>query len=128
MCLGVRRALLKNPVALQLTQTGPTRYPNELRITEVLLDAFDRAGMERDDAVLAYHVLIEYTVGSAALDAPLAVSSQLRRETYRRWRADYAKLPADEYPAIRSHAAHLYPSSDTVFQTGLDALIAQLMP
>jgi len=127
MCLGVRKALLRSPVALQLTQAGPTRYPNELRITEVMLDAFDRAGMAPEDAVLAYHVFIEYTVGSAALDAPLAVSAQLRRETYRRWRADYAQLPSDDYPAIRAHAAHLYPSSDTVFRTGLEALLARLL-
>lgn len=128
MCLGVRKALLRNPVALRITSSGPTRYPNELRITEVLLDAFQRSGMDGDEAVLAYHVLIEYTVGSAALDAPLSVSAQDRRETYKRWRSDYAKLPIDEYPAIRAYASHLYPSSDTVFQTGLDALIAQLMP
>lgn len=128
MCLGLRKALLKNPVALRITSTGPTRYPNELRITEVLLDAFERAAMPRETAVLAYHVLIEYTVGSAALDAPLSTSAQERRETYKRWRADYAKLPADEYPAIRAHSSALYPSSDKVFETGLTALIAQLMP
>lgn len=128
MCVGVRKALLKNPVALRITSSGPTRYPNELRITEVLLDAFQRSGMGGDDAVLAYHVFIEYTVGSAALDAPLSASAQERRETYRRWRSDYAKLPIEEYPAIRAYASHLYPSSDTVFQAGLDALIAQLMP
>lgn len=128
MCIGVRRALLRNPVALSITSSGPTRYPNELRITEVLLDAFERAGMDREDAVLAYHVLIEYTVGSAALDAPLSVSTQERRETYRRWRSDYARLPLEEYPAIRRVAGHLYPSSDRVFETGIDALIAQLMP
>lgn len=128
MCLGLRKALLRNPVALSITSSGPTRYPNELRITEVLLDAFQRAGLDRDHAVLAYHVLIEYTVGSAALDAPLSVSTQERRATYKRWRSDYAKLPQDEYPAIRAFASALYPSSDSVFQTGLDALIAQLVP
>ena len=113
MCLGVRRALLRNPVALSITSSGPTRYPNELRITEVLLEAFDRAGMEREDAVLAYHVLIEYTVGSAALDAPLSMSAQERREAYKRWRSDYARLPIEEYPAIRRVAGHLYPSSSS---------------
>lgn len=128
ICIAVRRALLKNPVGLHITATGPTRYPNELRITEVLLDAFRRAGMERDDAVIAYHVLIEYTVGSAGLDAPLSASPAERRERYKRWRADYAKLPADEYPAIRAVSAALYPSSDKVFEAGLAALVAQLIP
>lgn len=128
MCLGLRKALLRNPVALRITSTGPTRYPNELRITEVMLDAFERAQMDRDDAVMAYHVFIEFTVGSAALDAPLSLSTQERRETYKRWRSDYAKLPVSEYPAIRRHSSALYPSSDRVFETGLTALIAQIMP
>jgi len=128
MCTGLRKALLRNQVGLTITSVGPTRNPNELRITEVLLDAFLRAGMDPDDAVRAYHVLIEYTVGSAALDAPLSRNAKDRRATYAEWRSDYRALPIEEYPAIRELASHLYPSSDEVFATGLAALIAQLMP
>ena len=119
---------MKNQVALTITSQGPTRHANELRITEILLDAALRAGLEREHAVLAYHVLIEYTVGSAGLDSRLAASPTLRRETYRRWRSDYQALPSSEYPAITELASALYPSSERVFQAGLDALIAQLMP
>ena len=128
MCTGIRKALLRNQVGLIITSAGPTRNANELRITEVMLDAFLRAGMHPDDAARAYHVLIEYTVGSASLDAPLSRSAKERRETYESWRRDYRALPAQEYPAIHELVGHLYPSSDDVFATGLNALIAQLMP
>ncbi len=128
MCTGIRKALLKNQVALIITSAGPTRNANELRITEVMLDAFLRAGMDPDAAARAYHVLIEYTVGSASLDAPLSRNATERKATYDTWRRDYRALPADEYPAIHELVGHLYPSSDDVFATGLSALIAQLMP
>jgi AcrR family transcriptional regulator len=39
MCTGIRKALLKNQVGLLITSAGPTRNANELRITEVMLDA-----------------------------------------------------------------------------------------
>ena len=127
LCFGVRRALLKNQVAISITSRGPTRHLNELRITEILLDALLRAGLEHKAAVLTYHVFIEFTVGSAALDAPLAVSAAVRRETYQRWRSDYRALPADEYPAISTLGPGLYPSSDAVFELGIDALIDRLV-
>jgi hypothetical protein len=128
MCTGIRKALLKNQVGLVITSAGPTRNANELRITEVMLDAFLRAGMTPDAAARAYHVLIEYTVGSAALDAPLSRSARERKATYDTWKRDYRSLPADEYPAIHELVGHLYPSSDDVFAIGVNALIAQLMP
>jgi AcrR family transcriptional regulator len=128
MCTGIRKALLKNQVGLVITSAGPTRNANELRITEVMLDAFLRAGMSPDSAARAYHVLIEYTVGSAALDAPLSRSAKERKATYDTWKRDYRSLPAEEYPAIHELVGHLYPSSEDVFATGLNALITQLMP
>jgi hypothetical protein len=68
-----------------------------------------------------------FSVGSAALDAPLAASAAARRETYQRWRSDYRTLPAEEYPAISVLGPTLYPSSDDVFALGLDALIDRLV-
>lgn len=123
----LRKALIASGVAVQFTMRGPTRLRNEVRITETLLDACQRAGLGVDEAVTAYHVLIEFTVGSAALDAPLSTQREVRQETYRRWRADYLALDESDYPAIRAHAKRLYPNSDTVFDAGLDALLAQLL-
>ena len=125
LMLRLRRALLASGTAAQFTMVGPTRLDNEVRITEILLDALERGGCDIDDAVLAYHCFIELTVGSAALDAPLSSDKAVRQETYRRWRSDYLALDPQEFPAIRAHAKRLYPSSDTVFEAGLDALITR---
>lgn len=128
MCLGLRRTLLRNQVGLSITSLGPTRRANELKITEVLLDALMRAGLDTDRAAMVYHVFIEYTVGSAALDAPLAAIGSQRSATYRQWRADYQKLAPNDYPAISATFRSLYPSSDLVFEEGLEALIGTLVP
>lgn len=121
------RSLLLSSGVARLSAAGPTRLTNELQITEIMLESFARCGLTGAQAVRAYHVLIEYAVGSAALDAPLAASGSERAATYRRWRADYSAVDPEQYPAIRAHARQLYPSSDVVFRTGLDALIAQLL-
>ena len=128
MCTGLRRTLLSNQVGLSITSLGPTRRTNELKITEVLLDALMRAGLDTDRAAMVYHVFIEYTVGSAALDAPLAAIGAQRSATYRQWRADYQKLAPNDYPAISATFRSLYPSSDLVFEEGLEALIGALVP
>ncbi|MSO27546.1 MAG: TetR/AcrR family transcriptional regulator [Candidatus Nanopelagicales bacterium] len=128
MCLGLRRTLLRDQVGLSITSLGPTRRANELKITEILLDALMRAGLATDRAAMVYHVFIEYTVGSAALDAPLAAKGARRGATYRQWRADYQNLAPSDYPAINSAFRSLYPSSDQVFEEGLEALIGSLVP
>ena len=125
LLLRLRKVLLTSGVA-RITASGPTRREGELRITESMLEACERAGLDQTDAVMAYHVLIEYTVGSAALDAPLAARKTDRTETYKRWRSDYEKLDRAEYPAIRSHVNVMYPSSEKVFEVGLDALLESL--
>ena len=128
MCLGLRRTLLRNQVGLSITSLGPTRLAHELRITEVLLEALLRSGLPKEEAALVYHVFIEFTVGSAALDAPLAAKGSGRAAIYRQWRADYQALSELEYPAISQAHTQLYPSSEVVFVRGLDALVDQLIP
>ena len=126
LLIRLRHVLLTSGVA-RLNVAGPSRHENELRITEVMLGSFKQLGLSTKDAVMAYHVLIEYTVGSASLDAPLASSSTERQDTYKRWRTDYKTVDAEQYPAIAAHASRLYPSSERVFTTGLDALLDQLL-
>ena len=127
LCSRLRATLIRNPIGLTITASGPTRHENELRITEIILNALSRAGLQDDDAVTAYHVLIEYTLGSAWLDAPLAAPGADRAGTYRGWRADYALLDDHEYPTTKELAKKLYPSSNKVFAAGLAALISGLV-
>lgn len=126
LCRRLRAALIKSPVVLPIVAAGPTRRRNELLITEVVLGALSRMDVDSDDAVVAYHALIEYTLGSAWLDAPLAAKGAQRSTTYRQWRKDYAGLDPHEFTATVAVARQLYPSSNAVFEAGLDALIAGL--
>ncbi len=126
LCKRLRSALIANPVVLPIVAAGPTRRDNELRITEIVLDALGRAGLSPKRRVIAYHAIIEYTLGSAWLDAPLATARANRDTTYRRWRDDYLHLDFREFPATVSAAKDLYPSSNSVFEAGLDALLAGL--
>lgn len=126
LCKKLRATLIKNPVVLPIVAAGPTRRDNELRITEIVLDALGRLGLTPKRRVIAYHAIIEYTLGSAWLDAPLSVTLADRETTYRRWRDDYRQLDSGEFPATVSAAKDLYPSSNAVFEAGLDALLAGL--
>lgn len=127
LCKRLRATLIRNPVVLPIVAAGPTRRDNELRITEILLDALGRAGLAPKRRVIAYHAVIEYTLGSAWLDAPLSAAQANRSTTYRRWRDDYRNLDAREFPATVAAAGNLYPSSNAVFEAGLDALIVGLI-
>lgn len=126
LCIRLRRTLVASPVTLAIVAAGPTRRTNELRITEILLDALQRIGLDNKRAVVAYHAIIEYTLGSAWLDAPLAAQGAQRLSTYRGWRAQYSALDAAAFPATVVVARDLYPSSNAVFEAGLDALLSGL--
>ena len=128
LCIRLRTTLIANPIGLQITAEGPTRRPNELQITEIILSSLDRAGLAVPEAVIAYHTIIEHTLGSAWLDAPLAQAGDARLETYHAWRSDYFELDPQSYPATRAAAGDLYPPSELVFESGLDALIRGLVP
>jgi AcrR family transcriptional regulator len=126
LCLRLRATLIKSPVVLPIVAAGPTRRPNELLITEVVLGALQRMGLGNESAVVAYHAIIEYTLGSAWLDAPLASQGSQRASTYRQWRKDYGSLDPNEFAATVAAAADLYPASNKVFEAGLAALISGL--
>lgn len=128
LCIRLRSTLIANPIGLQITAQGPTRRHNELLITEIILSSLKRSGLSVPKAVIAYHTIIEHTLGSAWLDAPLAQAGDNRSETYTSWRNDYFELDPELYPATRAAAGELYPASELVFESGLDALIRGLVP
>ncbi|MEQ1874032.1 MAG: TetR/AcrR family transcriptional regulator [Ilumatobacteraceae bacterium] len=125
ICVRLRRVQLRQPRLAALVSAAPTRLANEMRITEALLRELDRAGFAGDQAATAYHALIELTVGSAAIDAPLASQpAGTRRRTYNDWRREYAELSPTESPASVAAADHLYlGSADSRFEAALDLLL-----
>jgi AcrR family transcriptional regulator len=129
VCLRLRDALMARPSLADLARWAPTRQPNELRLTEVLLGALRGAGFDPAGAVAGYHALIELTVGAASIDAAaVAEPPAARRSTYAAWRRTYAALPADDFPHSRTAAPHLYRgTADERFAFALDALLRGLL-
>lgn len=121
----LRAAHLARPDVASLVRSGPPRHDHELRLTEALLHQLDRAGLPPDEVALAYHALIELTVGSAALDAELAaVDEQERRAIYAAWRRTYAVLDTEGFPHAVATAAHLYAgTADERFEYALARLL-----
>ena len=125
LCVELRGAQLRHPRLASFVQAAPTRLGNELAITEALLRELRRGGFRPVTAARAYHALIELTIGSATIDAPLATAPAASRSaTYEQWRADYAALPAALHPAIAAVAPHLYlGTADDRFEQALDLLL-----
>ncbi len=133
ICTGIRRAQLRQPDLAVLVRNAPTRLANELRITEALLAQLGRAGLPAAQAATAYHALIELSVGSAAIDVELdAEPAGTREQVYAAWRADYAALDPELFPASVQAAAHLYDgTADQRFDQAITLLldgIAQRVP
>ncbi|HAP76189.1 MAG TPA: TetR family transcriptional regulator, partial [Acidimicrobiaceae bacterium] len=102
-----------------------TQLENETRITEAILRELQSVSLPPADVANGYHALIELTVGSAAIDAPLAGESPAaRRQRYRKWRAHYAALDPALTPASVAAAPSLYAgSADDRFVVALDLLL-----
>jgi AcrR family transcriptional regulator len=123
LCLGLRTALMSHPGAAGVVASGPSRMPHERALTERMLQLLAQAGLSDEDVVLAYHAVIEYTVGSAAIDAPGKGTDPDEDSRHRAWRADYLTASPDDFPVTVRLASRLYPAQDTQFRYGLRVLI-----
>jgi AcrR family transcriptional regulator len=127
LCLRLRRVLMSHPGAAQVMASGPARMPNERVFTEKMLGLLSEAGLPDPEVTLAYHALIEYVVGSAAIDtAGTADSPEDVEARHRLWRAAYFAASPAEFPHTTRLAPLLYPSLDEQFAFGIDVLIAGL--
>ena len=125
LCVRIRAANLAQPALATLVRGAPPRHDNERRITETILARLRDAGLEAHGAALAYHALIELTIGSAAIDSSLASeTSAARARIYAEWRTDYATLDPDAFPRSVEMATSLYPgTADDRFAYALDRLL-----
>ncbi len=130
VCRRLRNALLDQPHLATALQFGPPLQPTEFAITETLLQQFRIAGLAQGSTALAYHSVIELTVGSAAIDAALhSLSNRERAEQYFRWRAVYASLDPAEYPETVGASASLYRgTAEERFIHALGALLDGIAP
>ncbi|HEY0521059.1 MAG TPA: TetR/AcrR family transcriptional regulator C-terminal domain-containing protein [Ilumatobacteraceae bacterium] len=125
VCMRIRAANLARPALASLVRGAPPRHRNELLITETILSRLREAGFDVAGAAMAYHAVIELTIGSAAIDSPLACVAESERDrTYEEWRSDYAALDAGAFPVSVQMAASLYPqTADQRFEYALDRLL-----
>ncbi len=125
ICRRLRAAHVGNPRLAELVRSGPPLNRNEFDLTERLLVELRAAGLKPKAATMAYHALIELTVGSAAIDAALAAEPpDARRQTYERWRSAYRLLDPAEYPTSVRLAGQLYQGdAEQRFQFALDCLL-----
>ncbi len=127
LCREVRGVLMAHPGAARVMSGGPSRMVNERAVTERLLALLTAAGVPDADVAPAYHSLIEFAVGSAAIDSLEDERSPDASETrHRAWRADYLAASPTDYPATTRFAAHLYPDVEAQFEFGLALMIAGL--
>lgn len=125
LCWRLRRILMAHPGAARVMAAGPSRMPNELALTEALLGLLSEAGLPDDEVTLTYHALIEYVVGSAALDTASGIETAEEVETrHRTWRADYYAADPERFPQTVRLADRLYPTLDDQFSFGLDLLLS----
>lgn len=112
VCQRLRSALLRQPGLAAAVRDAPPLADGEFAITETLLTQFLRSGLDAQQAALAYHSVIELTVGSATIDASVDALDDVGRERmYGSWRQTYATLPVDQYPASHAVAGEMYRGS-----------------
>lgn len=127
LCRRLREVLLAHPGAARVVASGPSRFANERAITERLLALLDESQLKHHDVTPAYHALIGFTVGWAALDAsdpePSVEDVSARHRT---WRASYLAASPADFPATVKFASQLYPSLDEQFEFGLELILSGL--
>jgi len=114
LCRRLRATLMTHPGAAQVMAPGPSRMPNERAFTERMLGLLCDAGLPDEQVTLAYHALVEYVVGSAAIDA-----RDGEEERHRLWRNDYRGADPSLFPVTTRLADRMYPSQEGQFEFGL---------
>jgi AcrR family transcriptional regulator len=117
-----RRLLLAHPQLASAFLARPALGPNAARLGEITFALLRRGGLDGDRAVEAFRVLLIYSLGFAAFQAPrLRTDSPERTQ---RVEATFAGLADDTYPEMRRLAGHLAaPTTDRHFRTGLRWLL-----
>jgi TetR/AcrR family tetracycline transcriptional repressor len=117
-----RRLLLAHPQLAPVFLARPALGPNAARLGEITLALLRRGGVEGERAVEALRVLLVYSLGFAAFQAPRlrgdADGRSVRAETA------FAGLAGEEFPRMHRLARELAsPASGRQFHTGLRWLL-----
>jgi TetR/AcrR family tetracycline transcriptional repressor len=117
-----RLLLLAHPelVAMFVTRSG--LGPNAARLGEITFQLLRRGGLQGERAVEAFRVLLIYTMGFAAFQAPRQGGDSAERT--KRAEAIFGSLPKGQFPEMTRLAAHLgQHADDGNFHAGLRWLL-----
>ena len=126
---GRLRAVLENhPGIAALLKSRDLISPHSLALAEALLAPLHHAGLPARQAVLAYRLIYDYTVGFALGDPTSPAEQRLRdTATRRELHAFLRSLPADRFPAVAAYGTHAWADDrDQRFDSGLDTLFRGL--
>lgn len=117
-----REVLLRHADLMPLFLARPTRGPNALRLGEAALTLLAAGGVQGPRAVEALRVLLVYTIGFAAQEAPRRAEPN---DDARKAATRAALSRAEGLPHMAAQAAPLaeHPG-DATFAAGLDWLLA----
>jgi len=117
-----RRLLLAHPQLASAFIARPGLGPNAARLGEISLELLRRGGLEGERAVEALRILLVYSLGFAAFQAPRVRGDLAGRSV--RAEAAFAGLAEEEFPRMRGLAGELAgPTTDRQFHTGLRWLL-----
>ena len=117
-----RRLLLSHPQLVSAFLARPTLGPNAARLGEITFTLLRRGGLDGDRAVEAFRVLLIYSLGFAAFQAPRQQTDSPERT--RQVEATFAGLADDTHPEMRRLAGPLAaPTTDRHFHAGLRWLL-----
>lgn len=123
LCRRIRSVLMAHPGAAQVMAKGPSRMANEQAVTERMLGQLSAAGLPEGEVARAYHALIEFTVGSAAIDVLIGDGDETVDDRHRTWRAHYLAASPTDFPHSSHFSQLLYPSLEEQFDYGLGLLV-----
>ena len=117
-----RRLLLAHPQLASAFIAHPGLGPNAARLGEISLELLQRGGLDGERAVEALRILLVYSLGFAAFQAPRVRGDIAGRSV--RAEAAFAGLGEEEFPRMLGLAGELAgPTTDRQFLTGLRWLL-----
>jgi len=117
-----RRLLLAHPQLASAFIARPGLGPNAVRLGEISLELLGQGGLDGERAVEALRVLLVYSLGFAAFQAPRVQGDPGGRSV--RAETAFAGLAEEEFPRMSRLAGELAgPTTDRQFHTGLRWLL-----
>jgi AcrR family transcriptional regulator len=129
LALAYRRLMLEHPTVIRLLVMRDTSTPTAVKGgMEQILAALARAGISGELAVRVYGLVVMYTLGFSAYQAPRTWgAADADPELVRQRRRRLESLPLGEFPNVVALADTVTTlPSDAQFEFGLDALVQGL--